>query len=368
MLGRSSSQVGGSTLTTYYFAGGAYEVRDDGSTQKVLKYYAFAGMAVAINDGSGLEFFLTDQLGSVVAVTDASGALLSQQRYLPFGQVRTDAGSITQSDLGFTGQRNLDVQDNSFSLGLMDYNARFYDPSLGRFTQPDVITAGGPQGLNRYSYVNNNPTNFIDPSGHCIEDLCIGEVIIGIALLELAVDAFTTSNFYANNPAPNLDFHIHALDDVQEQVKTATMTLSIVGAYVDESINSQMKGKRGNGVPFPNPQYEKLQESNNYLIKATSPGNPGLPPLQNVCKGWGRALPCAVAIGYGAYSFYESVTNGGSDDSHIPSELPSGPHGRNKTSTGSSSIIPSYNNSPSTEPIYNNYPYSSQRRQRELDY
>jgi len=37
---------------------------------------------------------------------------------------------------------------------------------LGRFVQPDTIIPGGPQGLNRYSYVANNPVNFNDPTGH----------------------------------------------------------------------------------------------------------------------------------------------------------------------------------------------------------
>lgn len=59
-------------------------------------------------------------------MTDSTGTLISQQRYLPFGQVRTDVGSIMQTDLAFTGQRNLDAQGN-VSLDLMDYNARMYD-------------------------------------------------------------------------------------------------------------------------------------------------------------------------------------------------------------------------------------------------
>jgi hypothetical protein len=50
----------------------------------------------------------------------------------------------------------------------MDYKFRFYSPLLGRFILPDTITPGGPQGLNRYSYVNNNPINFNDPTGHCV--------------------------------------------------------------------------------------------------------------------------------------------------------------------------------------------------------
>ena len=37
---------------------------------------------------------------------------------------KDDAGTVTQTDLGYTGQRNLDAQQNAYSLGLMDYNAR----------------------------------------------------------------------------------------------------------------------------------------------------------------------------------------------------------------------------------------------------
>jgi RHS repeat-associated protein len=84
---------------------------------------------------------------------------------------------VTQTDFGYTGQRNMDAQDNQYSLGLMDYNARFYSPYLNQFSQPDTLTPGGPQGLNRYAYVVNNPIIFTDPSGHrCVpEDECKNE-------------------------------------------------------------------------------------------------------------------------------------------------------------------------------------------------
>ena len=85
-------------------------MRTDGATSATLKYYSFAGMSIAMKDSSGLKYLLTDQLGSVVAVTDSSGNLLDEQRYLPYGQVRTDVDSITQTDLGYTGQRNPDVR------------------------------------------------------------------------------------------------------------------------------------------------------------------------------------------------------------------------------------------------------------------
>jgi hypothetical protein len=58
----------------------------------------------------------------------------------------------------------------------MDYGARFYSPTLGRFLQPDTIipSPANPQSYNRYSYVLNNPLLYIDPTGHeaCLDGIC----------------------------------------------------------------------------------------------------------------------------------------------------------------------------------------------------
>jgi RHS repeat-associated protein len=51
--------------------------------------------------------------------------------------------------------------------GLYYYNARYYDPVLGRFTQPDDVIQDifNPQTYNRYSYCVNNPLRYTDPTG-----------------------------------------------------------------------------------------------------------------------------------------------------------------------------------------------------------
>jgi RHS repeat-associated protein len=128
--------------------------------------------SAGVNDGTGLKYFLTDHpstalragFGSIVAITAADGTLITQQRYLPFGGQRTDVTSPAASptDFTYTGQRALAADMG----GIMDYHARFYSPTLGRFLQPDTVTPDGPQGLNRYSYVMNNPVNFNDPTGN----------------------------------------------------------------------------------------------------------------------------------------------------------------------------------------------------------
>jgi RHS repeat-associated protein len=54
------------------------------------------------------------------------------------------------------------------SDGLIFMKARYYDPAMGRFLTPDSLVASpyNPQNLSRYTYVDNNPINFTDPSGH----------------------------------------------------------------------------------------------------------------------------------------------------------------------------------------------------------
>jgi RHS repeat-associated protein len=88
---------------------------------------------------------------------------------MPFGEIRQEIGTISQTDFSFTGQRSISM------LSIMDYNARFYDPDIGRFVQPDTIipSPANPQSWNRYSYVLNNPARYSDPSGHRrIEEEC----------------------------------------------------------------------------------------------------------------------------------------------------------------------------------------------------
>src|SRR5262249_24468871 len=61
----------------------------------------------------------------------------------------------------YTGQ----ISDDE--TGLYYYGARYYDPQLGRFIQPDptIPDPGSSQSYNRYSYCRNNPLNAVDPSG-----------------------------------------------------------------------------------------------------------------------------------------------------------------------------------------------------------
>jgi RHS repeat-associated protein len=149
-------------VTRYFFAGGSYEISDDGATQTTKKYYSLGGMMVAMDDGASLKYFATDHLSSSSIVMDDNGTLQSEQRYLPFGEPRQDVSGITETDLLYTNQR-----DYSY-IKLIDFKARWYSPGLMRFTQPDSIVPDfkNPQSLNRYTYTYNSPLIYTDPSGH----------------------------------------------------------------------------------------------------------------------------------------------------------------------------------------------------------
>jgi RHS repeat-associated protein len=142
------------------YVGGIYEVdkTSGGSVTRTVTYYPAAG-AMRIN--STLYYTLKDHLGSASVITDASGNILGEQRYYPYGETRVTTGTIFTDKL-FTGQREM------AGLGIYHYGARFYSPKLGRFLSPDTIVPGAanPQAFNRYSYVLNNPLRYTDPSGH----------------------------------------------------------------------------------------------------------------------------------------------------------------------------------------------------------
>jgi len=148
------------------YVGGIYEVdkTSGGSVTRTVTYYPVAG-AMRIN--STLYYVLKDHLGSASVVTDASGNILGEQRYYPFGETRVTTGTI-YTDRLFTGQREM------AGLGIYHFNARFYSPKLGRFLSADTIVPGyaNPQSLNRFSYVRNNPLRYIDPTGHWEVDGC----------------------------------------------------------------------------------------------------------------------------------------------------------------------------------------------------
>ena len=193
--------------TTTAYVGNYFEWT--GSTSTMKKYYYAGATRVAMRTGSSTINFLLgdhsltkvrDRLGSQAITTNSSGVKSAEVRYYPWGNTRFTSGT-TPTTYKFTGQRKEDY------IKLYWYGSRWYDSYLNRWIQPDVIIPSdgntnsqlimdyhetrfldqlnqenrnksndaqtkfpdvptNPQAFDRYSYANNNPLNYTDPSGH----------------------------------------------------------------------------------------------------------------------------------------------------------------------------------------------------------
>ena len=70
---------GTTNVIALYFAGGAYEVTDPSGANTITRYYGIAGQRIAKYDGTDLEYVLTDQQGSTMAVLDDTSALIANR-------------------------------------------------------------------------------------------------------------------------------------------------------------------------------------------------------------------------------------------------------------------------------------------------
>ncbi len=162
----------GPQATTIY-AGDLYERRTSGTPGSAAHKYLIhvGGRQVAQVDRSenggaitatAQSFLHDDLLGSPHVITDAAGIVIHQQQFEPFGNSDSPTGFITGNvSTGFTGH------EHDPELGLINMQGRLYDPGIGRFitADPFIQSLYWSQGLNRYSYVANNPLNFTDPTG-----------------------------------------------------------------------------------------------------------------------------------------------------------------------------------------------------------
>jgi RHS repeat-associated protein len=144
LLGITASRTSGAGTATYYTrdpSGALHSVHYGSGTNATTAYYVFDGQ------------------GSVVGLTDSSGNLANKYTYDAYGIPLTTSETLVNPFRYIGGYQDA-------TSGLTKFGLRYYDPTIGRFTQQDVMTKqGDPAGANRYTYASCNPTNKTDPSG-----------------------------------------------------------------------------------------------------------------------------------------------------------------------------------------------------------
>jgi RHS repeat-associated protein len=198
--------------TTYYIYDGMNVVAElDGHLDLKSRYIYANGMLVGrINDDEELYQYFHDGLGSITMICDSTGEYQNLYVYDDFGNFRMmeEAGSVP-NHYYYTGQE----RDESPS-GLYNLRARYYAAGIGRFTQEDPVLESGtsssgcsrsscnsqmsnqklamrfifPQELNPYTYVSNDPINFVDITGVDRYDMCKNQEGIAYNLCRNMVD------------------------------------------------------------------------------------------------------------------------------------------------------------------------------------
>ena len=208
-----------------------------------------------------------------------------QQEYDPWGKVRN--GGISATSINFTGQR-LD------GTGLLYYHARMYDPVLGRFVSADSIipgqsdTAGtaNPQNLNRYSYVNNNPVNRTDPSGHCI--FVVADTIACAAAVAAAAEFVLT----VIAGAVVIDGAINIIED-------ATTPDSVPAAPEAGPTTTDSAPAAPDAGPTSSTEEDKLYSRGGFRKKAVEDAEAAAPRNKDgemICPTCGKVIPEKVTV------------------------------------------------------------------------
>ena len=152
---RTGKTINGTTTNFLYDGANAVQELAGGTPSANLLTGLGIDEVFSRTDSLGTRSFVTDAVGSTVALTDGSGVVKTSYAYEPYGNTTT-TGEVNGSGSQYTGREN-------DGTGLYYYRARYYSPGFGRFVAQDPIGLAG--GYNVYAYVDGDPVSFTDPLG-----------------------------------------------------------------------------------------------------------------------------------------------------------------------------------------------------------
>lgn len=133
---------------------GLYSEAENGTTRYYTHIPTGSNQTVSQVVNGAAYYYLTDLRGSVVKMTDATGAVQNTYSYDPYGNNLGTTGTVPNA-IRYTGGHY------DYKTGLYKMGARYYYPTDGRWTQLD------PSGQDKgYLYAGDNPVNYVDPSGN----------------------------------------------------------------------------------------------------------------------------------------------------------------------------------------------------------
>ncbi|WP_238541090.1 RHS repeat-associated core domain-containing protein [Polaromonas sp. CF318] len=190
--------------TTWYLNGEdslglSYEKEIKGTGITENKHYVSAGGVVfalfvsrtgtlGSTPATSTSYFHGDHLGSIVAISDETGAVVERMAFDAWGKRRFVNGTpdVLDSIAGYNTDRGYTMHEHLDEMGVIHMNGRVYDPLIGRFMSADpfIQDPAFAQSYNRYAYVMNNPLANIDPSGYfSLKSLFKVAVVIAVGVV-----------------------------------------------------------------------------------------------------------------------------------------------------------------------------------------
>jgi len=125
------------------------------------------GNVISQHRNGETSYFHHDGIGNTVAVTNDDGDVTDTFDYDAFGNVTARTGT-TEVPFQFGGQKGYYTD---FEVPYISVRRRNYEPKIARWLSHDPIGILSSDSTNLYQFVQNNPVNFIDPSGLIIEEI-----------------------------------------------------------------------------------------------------------------------------------------------------------------------------------------------------
>ena len=193
---RTSKTVNG--VTTYFNTKDGVILSQTDGTNTMYFQYDTSGTPLGFVLNGTQYFYITNQMGDVLAITDTNGDIVANYEYDAWGKVLTaDTDIAKQNPIRYRGY----YYDNE--TGYYYLQSRYYDSNICRFINADLheivnVTKDICTGINLFSYCNNNPINNSDPDAHFTLVVVAG-VSISAGAVAAIVAVFSFAFLYATN-------------------------------------------------------------------------------------------------------------------------------------------------------------------------